>query len=124
MVGGCAVNSYMFPCSLANALGGFSNNLSRLIRRDPALLPPLIHYLGLVIGIAGILTWIGLTAAAREYLDPDRSPDDRLTTAFFPASSKKSDFLEPGWQLWKRAWLAFAIAVLGAILWGSTSRSL
>jgi len=81
----------------------------------------LTHYIGLGVGFAGILAWIGLTAAARQYLDPDRPTDDRLTTAFFPASSRASDFIEPGWHLWKRSWLAFAIAIIGAAMWGSTT---
>jgi hypothetical protein len=80
-----------------------------------------IHYVGLVVGLAGALAFVGLRIAAHQYLDPDRSWDDRLTTFFFPASARASDFLPPGWQLVKRSWFALLVAVVGGILWGVTA---
>ena len=80
------------------------------------------HYAFGALAAGCVLAFILLGAALPQYLDPDRSLDDRLTT-FFTPSRRRADFLAPGWRLQKLQWLSMALAVAFMILWAVTASS-
>jgi hypothetical protein len=78
-----------------------------------------LHYGFAGLAAACVVAFILLGAALPQYLDPDRSLDDKLTT-FFTPSRRRTDFVEPGWRLQKLQWLSVGLAVVFMVLWAAT----
>lgn len=77
----------------------------------------IVHFaLGIVAGLFAV-AFIGFGAAAHQFLDPDRSFDDTLTTLLTP-SRRPSDFVGPGWRYQKLQWLSAILAIVAIFLFG------
>jgi len=69
------------------------------------------HYLFGVLAVAAGLTFVGVGAALPQFLDSDRSIDDKLTTSLTP-SRRESDFIGPGWRLQQLQWVRAPLCIL------------
>jgi hypothetical protein len=78
-----------------------------------------LHYGFAVIAGACVIAFVGFGAAAYQFLDPDRSLDDRLTTRFTP-NRRASDFTGNGWRYQKLQWLSVGLFVISFLLFGLT----
>jgi hypothetical protein len=81
-----------------------------------------LHYGFAALAAVCFLAFILLGAALPQFLDPDRSLDDKLTT-FFTPSRKRTDYVGRGWRLQKLQWLSMGLAVFFMLLWAATSAS-
>lgn len=79
----------------------------------------IMHYGFGAAACASVIGFIGFGGAAHQFLDPDRSLDDKLTTMLTP-SRRARDFIAPGWRYQKLQWLSAAAFFLSAILFGVT----
>jgi hypothetical protein len=83
------------------------------------MLRVVIHYASAVLAGASALAFIGLGTALVQFLNPERSPDDKLTTWFTP-NRRPSDFVGVGWRLQRLQWLAMVVCGLALLLFGFT----
>jgi hypothetical protein len=81
-----------------------------------------LHYAFGGLAAACGLVFMAIGLALPQYLDPDRSLDDKLTT-FFTPSRRRTDFVGAGWRLQKLQWLTVPLAVIFLLLWAATSSS-
>ena len=74
-----------------------------------------VHYLFGVLATAAGLAFVGIGAALPQFVNADRSLDDKLTTLLTP-SRRASDFIGLGWRLQQLQWLSAPLCILFAAL--------